>query len=438
LRLWSHLGFGGGFANLQSAKIWEFKAVIAFTVFVLMVLLFGLVSHRLEKTVFTAPMVFTLTGLLLYFFQPGLVETEVESKVWLTLAEIALILVLFSDATRINLRALSGNKSLPVRLLGIGMPLTILLGLLAAVLTVPGLLFWEAAILAAILAPTDAGLGEMIVSSPRVPVRIRQALNVESGLNDGLSVPFLMLFIALAQAESGGALQTLLNYAWEQIGLGTLVGVTIGLGGGWLISMARQHGWLADSFLQLTLLALPFLCWLTSKPIGASPFIAAFVGGLVVRVGFKDVSEHTVEFSQQEGQLLDLFVFFLFGLMAGPILGVFSWAVVLYALLSLTVVRMLPVAISLAGTRLSRSSVLFMGWFGPRGLASIVLGLVFLEEEAHLPGEPVIALAVAATVLFSVLAHGISTLPGIGWYARQLEPLEANAPEFQEVVVSPT
>jgi NhaP-type Na+/H+ or K+/H+ antiporter len=411
----------------------------AFTVFVLTVFLFGLVSHRLEKTVFTAPMVFTLTGLLLYFFRPRLAEMEIEGGVWLKLAEIALVLVLFSDATRINLRALLGSKSLPVRLLGIGMPLTILLGLLGAVLVVPGLLFWEAAILAAILAPTDAGLGEMIVSSPRVPVRIRQALNVESGLNDGLSVPFLMLFIALAQAaETGGALQTLLRYAWEQVGYGTLVGLGIGLGGGWLIGLARQRGWLAESFLQLTLLALPFLCLLASKPIGASPFIAAFVGGLVVRVGFKDVSEHMVEFSQQEGQLFDLFVFFLFGVVVGPILGAFSWAVALYAVLSLTLVRMLPVAISLAGTRLSRSSVLFMGWFGPRGLASIVLGLVFLEQEAHLPGEPVIRLAVATTVLLSVLAHGISTIPGIGWYAKQLEPLSANAPEFQEVIVSPT
>jgi NhaP-type Na+/H+ or K+/H+ antiporter len=326
-----------------------------------------------------------------------------------------------------------------VRLLGIGIPLTILLGLLGAVLVVPGLLFWEAAILAAILAPTDAGLGEMIVSSPRVPVRIRQALNVESGLNDGLSVPFLMLFIALAQAaETGGALQTLLRYAWEQVGYGTLVGLGIGLGGGWLIGLARQRGWLAESFLQLTLLALPFLCLLASKPIGASPFIAAFVGGLVVRVGFKDVSEHMVEFSQQEGQLFDLFVFFLFGVVVGPILGAFSWAVALYAVLSLTLVRMLPVAISLAGTRLSRSSVLFMGWFGPRGLASIVLALVFLEQEAHLPGQPIISLAVTASVLFSVLAHGISTVPGIGWYAKQLEPLSANAPEFQEVIVSPT
>jgi len=412
--------------------------MITFAVFVVTIFLYGLASNRLEKTVFTAPMVFTLVGLLLYFFWPELAETEVEREVWLTLAEIALVLVLFTDATRINLRALAKGDRLPVRLLGIGMPLTILLGLLLAVLVVPGLLFWEAAILAAILAPTDAGLGEMIVTSRRVPVKIRQALNTESGLNDGLAVPFLMLFIALAQAEEGGPLATLLTFAWEQIGYGVLVGLVVGLGGGWLMSQASQRGWLAGSYQQLTLLALPFLCFLASEPIGASPFIAAFVGGLVVPFGFKGVNEHTVEFSHHQGKLFDLFIFFFFGLLLGRLIVEMSWAVALYAVLSLTLIRMLPVAISLVGARLSRSSVLFMGWFGPRGLASIVLALVFLEKEAHLPGQPVIILAVVVTVLFSVVAHGVSAVPGIGWYGRQLKSLPPDAPEFQEVIASPT
>lgn len=408
--------------------------MVAFAVFVLTVFLYGLVSRRLEKMVFTAPMVFTLTGILLYFFRPELVKTEIENEIWLIVAEIALILVLFTDATRINLAAVISTEHLPMRLLGIGMPLTILLGLIVAILVVPGLLLWEAAILAAILAPTDAGLGEMIVTSRRVPAKIRLALNTESGLNDGLSVPFLMLFIALAQAESGGPLQTLLIYAWEQIGYGTLIGLGIGLGGGWLISLANKQGWLADPFQQLTLLALPFLCLVASEPVGASPFIAAFVAGLVLPINFKDVNEKVVEFSHNEGQLIDLFVFFFFGLLVGPLLSAVSGAMVLYAILSLTLIRMLPVAIALIGTRLSRSSLLFMGWFGPRGLASIVLALVFLEKEAHLPGQGLINLTVVATVFFSVLAHGLSTLPGIAWYDRQLKSLPADAPEFQEAM----
>lgn len=407
--------------------------MIVFGVFILLVFLFGLVSGRLEKTVITPPMVFTAAGILLFMGQPGLVEAEVDSEIWLTLAEVALVLVLFSDATRINRRALLSDESLPSRLLGIGMPLTILLGIVGAVLVVPGLSFWEAGILAAILAPTDAGLGQIVVSSRRVPVRIRQALNAESGLNDGLAVPFLMLFIALARAETTGAGRILLNYAGEQIGFGLLVGLGIGLGGGWLMGIARQRGWLAESFQQLTLLAVALLCLVASEPVGGSPFIAAFVGGLAVRVGFKEVSEQMVEFSERQGQLLDLFVFFLFGLAVGPVLSEFSWAPVLYAILSLTVIRMLPVAISLIGTGLSSSSVLFMGWFGPRGLASVVLVLVFLEQEADLPGQLAIRLAVMATVLFSVLAHGLSAIPGINLYAELLKRLATGAPEYRTI-----
>jgi NhaP-type Na+/H+ or K+/H+ antiporter len=216
-----------------------------------------------------------------------------------------------------------------------------------------------------------------------------------------------------------------------------LVGLVIGLGGGWLMDLAKQRGWLAASYQKLTLLALPFMCFLFSEPLGASPFIAAFVGGLVVRISFKTVDEQTVDFSHNQGKLFDLVVFFFFGLLLGPTILAMSWAVALYAVLSLTLIRMLPVALSLIGTGLSRSSVLFLGWFGPRGLASIVLALVFLEKEAHLPGQPVIAVAVVTTVLFSVVAHGVSAMPGIGWYHRQLKSVPADAPEFQETVVSP-
>ena len=203
------------------------------------------------------------------------------------------------------------------------------------------------------------------------------------------------------------------------------------------MSQAKQRGYLASSYQQLTLLALPFLCLLGSEPIGASPFIAAFVGGLVVRISFKNVDEQTVTFSHNEGKLFDLFVFFFFGLLVGPLLGEISWMAVLYAVLSLTLIRMLPVAISLAGLHLNRHTVLFLGWFGPRGLASIVLALVFLEKEAELPGQPVIGLTMVATVLLSVVAHGVSAVPGIGWYSRQLESLPIDAPEFQNVIVSP-
>jgi NhaP-type Na+/H+ or K+/H+ antiporter len=236
-------------------------------------------------------------------------------------------------------------------------------------------------ILAAILAPTDAGLGQVVVNSPRVPLRIRQALNVEAGLNDGLSVPFLLFFMALAATGGDGRSASLMRFVVEQLGLGVVVGAAIGLLGGWLLVGARRKEWIAGSFRQVGVVALPLLCLLASEMAGASMFIAAFVAGLAVQIGFKDVSRDSLEFAEQWGQVLNLSVFFLFGLLVGQHWQQFEPASALYAVLSLTVVRMLPVAVALVGTRLSNATVIFMGWFGPRGLASIVLGLVYLGRK---------------------------------------------------------
>ena len=292
---------------------------------------------------------------------------------------------------------------------------------------------WEAGILGAVLAPTDAGLGQIVLDSPRVPMRIRQALKAETGLNDGLSVPFLLFFIALAAARTAGHPPRLPMFILEQLGIGALVGAAIGLAGGWLLGLARRREWIAESFLQIGVVALPLLCLVVSEVLGGSMFIAAFVAGLAVQMGFKEAGKHSVEFAEEWGQLLNLSVFFLFGLVIvrnWPQFGPAEW---LYAVLSLTVVRMLPVAIALIGTRLSAASVIFMGWFGPRGLASIVLGLVYLEQEMHLPGESTMRLAVIVTVALSIFAHGLSAVPGINLYARKVATLGADAPEHQEV-----
>jgi NhaP-type Na+/H+ or K+/H+ antiporter len=265
-------------------------------------------------------------------------------------------------------------------------------------------------------------------------VRIRQALNVEAGLNDGLSVPFLMCFIALAEVGTKGAGAVLMRFIVEQLGFGALVGIVIGLTGGWLLGMAKRKAWMSESLQQLGLVALPILCVIGSEPIGASMFIAGYVAGIAVQIGFREAAEHSVEFTEGWGRLLDFFVFFLFGMLVARAMRDFTPALALYAMLSLTVVRMLPVAVALIGTRLNYATVLFMGWFGPRGLASIVLGLVYLEQESHLPGESTIRLAVMATVLLSIFAHGLSSLPGIGLYARKIAALGASAPEHQEIV----
>ena len=397
--------------------------------FIGLVFLYSLVSARLKQTVITAPVLFTFGGMALALVRPDLAELGLQRHMLLTFAEIGLVMLLFTDATHINLKALQSREHLPIRLLSIGMLLTILLGAVGASLVFPGLTLWEAGILAAILAPTDAGLGQVIVQSPRVPKRIRQSLDVEAGLNDGLSVPFLMFFIAVSQLGTEGAGQVLLRFVYEQLGMGALVGLAVGLLGGALLGLAHRRQWMEGSLQQLGLVALPLLSVLACEPVGGSMFIAAYVAGLAVQAGFGEAGSHSLEFTEGWGQLFAYFVFFLFGLLATRALGEFTLLHLGYAILSLTVVRMLPVAIALIGTRLSAASVLFMGWFGPRGLASIVLGLVFLEHQASLPGEETIRLAVMATVMLSIFAHGFSARPGIDSYARKVAALDDSSPE---------
>ncbi len=407
--------------------------MILMAAFVLIVFLYSLVSRRLERTLVTAPMLFTAAGAAAMLLPALALELALDRKALLLIAELGLVMTLFTDASRINLSYLRASRSLPIRLVSTGMLLTLLLGAVFAVVLFRGLTWWEAGILAAILAPTDAGLGQVIVSSERVPQRIRQALNVEAGLNDGLSVPFLLLFIALAITEEGtsGAGVVLTRFLGEQLGYGTLIGLAIGGAGGWLIGLAHSKRWMAPALGQLGVVALPLLCVLASEASGASMFIAAFVAGLAVQFGFSEAGRHSIDFTEDWGQLFNYFVFFLFGTIVVGTLAHFTPAVLLYAVLSLTLVRMGPVALALRSTRLSKATILFMGWFGPRGLASIVLGLVYLEHEARLEGESTIRLAVMATVLLSIFAHGFSALPGINLYARQIAALDEAAPERQ-------
>jgi NhaP-type Na+/H+ or K+/H+ antiporter len=403
-------------------------------IFIVLIFLFTLVSKRIEKTIITAPIIFTLAGIGVYSLLPRLADLEIHNETILLIAEVTLALLLFTDATHIDLRKLLKETTLPLRLLGIGMPLTILAGTIAAVLSFEGFSIWEAALLAVILAPTDAGLGQVVVKSQLVPDRIRQALGVEAGLNDGLTMPFFSLFIGLAAAVESHVPGSWMTYTAEQIGFGLLVGSVIGWVGGWLLGGAGRLGWIEKPLQQLGLLALALACYGSAGMVGGNGFIATFIGGLFVKRGFEDAHAHVADFSEAWGQLLNFFVFYIFGMIAAPIIPELGVAMFLYAALSLTVVRMLPVAISMVGTRLKAASMLFLGWFGPRGLASIVLGLIFLEQEAYLSKETVIISAVVATVLLSILTHGVSALPGMKWYARQIEDLDENAPELKEVV----
>jgi NhaP-type Na+/H+ or K+/H+ antiporter len=401
------------------------------TIFIVLVFFYSLVSRQLGRSVVTGPIIFTIAGIVVRASLSLSIDIEENLKVLLFIAEMGLVLLLFTDASRIRLENLQSLRRLPTRLLSVGMLLTILLGAIAALIVFPHLSIWEAGILAAVLAPTDAGLGQVIVSSPRVPTRIRNALNVEAGLNDGMSVPFLMFFIAMAQSGSeGGGILT--RFLIEELGFGVLLGAAIGLMGGLLLGWAHRRKWMAESLEQLGLVSLPILAMIFSEPSGASMFIISFVAGMTSQLGFKEVGEHSVEFTEGWGQLFNLFVFFFFGLVSHQVWFLIKPDLVIYAILSLTVIRILPVAIALIGTHLNRATVLFMGWFGPRGLASIVLGLVYIEQEALLPGEPTIRVAVMMTVLLSIFAHGLSALPGINLYEKRVAMLEPDAPEIRE------
>jgi sodium/hydrogen antiporter len=401
------------------------------------VLAYALLSRPFERTIVTAPMVFVAAGIIAGPKVLDVVGLDITSGAGLVVAELALVIVLFTDASRIDLPALRGSASLPARLLGIGMPLTLAAGVMAAAVLVTDLDFWEGAVLAAILAPTDAALGKAVVCSTLVPDRVRQALNIESGLNDGLSVPVLYLFLALAVEQVTGAGEWV-GFAVEQIGIGAAVGI---VGGGivsWAIGHAARRGTITGTFEQLSIVALAVLLWAAAGELGGNGFIAAFTGGMVAGRLTPRTGEHILDFAEEEGELLNLAVFFIFGVAALEFLGALTWEIALFGLLSLTVIRILPVAISLLGTSLRADSIAFIAWFGPRGLASIILALVVLEEEGGLPAIDFILAAMTITVLASVLLHGATAHPLVEAYGRRAGRMHPEAPEMQAHPEIPT
>ncbi|MCB2227193.1 MAG: cation:proton antiporter [Desulfarculaceae bacterium] len=379
----------------------------------LFLLAFGLFSGRLEKTVITPPMAFVGFGLLIspfVAFEQG--SIRLGGEMLKLLAEITLVLVLFTDASRIRFKSLRRQYNLPLRLLGIGLPLTVVTGFLAGWWLLPGLSLWEAAALAAILAPTDAALGQATIVNPTVPGRIRQTLNVESGLNDGLALPLVLITLSAASASqeaSGGGYW--LGFALRQVGLGTLAGVVVGWGGGRLIVGALEKKSMSHVFLGLAALGLAGLAYCGAELATGNGLIAAFVCGLTLGNTAPGAARYLREFAESEGQLLVLVTFLAFGaVMVEHSLPFFTWRSVAYAALSLTLVRMVPVWLCLSGTGLDPSSRLFVGWFGPRGLASILYALLMFDQF-KIAGMSELFSLVIITVLVSVYAHGISAWP---------------------------
>jgi NhaP-type Na+/H+ or K+/H+ antiporter len=373
------------------------------------VLAYGLFSRRLEATPLTGPILFVSAGMVMG--ATGVFETGMDEGPVRVLAEATLVLLLFTDAIRIDLRVLRGQLELPARLLGIGLPLTVGLGVLLASWIFTGYAFWEAALVAAILSPTDAALGQAVVTNPSVPGRIRQALNVESGLNDGLMLPVITLFLALAASSVDIETPSFwVGFVARQVGFGVLFGVLVGYVGGRLIDHFATRGWIEGAARQLSTLAVGVGAFAVAEIVNGNGFVAAFVAGLAFGEAAREHCTGAYDFAEDEGQLLATLTFLFFGaVFAGPALGDPTWPILGFAILALTVMRMVPVAVSLVGSHLSVPTVAYMAWFGPRGLASILFGL-FILEEADLPAGDEIFLVVTWTVILSVLLHGLTSV----------------------------
>jgi NhaP-type Na+/H+ or K+/H+ antiporter len=416
-------------------------------VIVVLFVVYGLFSRRLSHSPITGPMIFTGAGIAvgLILEREGItqqvISLELQGSMVQTLLEATLIIILFSDAVVIDIAAVRREAFLPSRLLGIGLPLTIAVGTAVAMLLFPELGFWPAAVVGVILAPTDAALGQAVIANDGVPDLVRQGLGVESGLNDGIVVPFLAIAIAGATNEMQSGAEIAKVFV-EEIGFAVVVGILVGWAGGKALKFAYSRGWMSREWRQVTVVSFAVLCFVLADPIGGSGFIAAFVGGLVfgrlVRRDYPDICN----FSEGIAHLLTMVAFFTFGvLILVPVRGVITWKVVLYAIISLTFVRMIPVALALLGTNLGSRTKLYIGWFGPRGLASLVfMGTVVVESEPAFSG--VIVAVGATTVALSVLMHGLTAWPGsvryAAWYKRTVAAADTEEmPESMEVTHMP-
>jgi NhaP-type Na+/H+ or K+/H+ antiporter len=383
------------------------------------IIAFAAVSRRLDGTSITAPMVFTGAGLVLGAKAAGLVDPSSSGATVKLLASATLAVVLVGDAARIDLRALREEFRLPARLLGIGLPLTIVVGFGAALLLFGSLGWPEALVLAVVLAPTDAALGQSVVTLPSLPSLIRQGLNVESGLNDGVCVPLFGIALAVASTEAEiTSVHHAVSLVGEEIGYGTLVGVGVGALAAAVVVFAGGRGLVEPLWLQVVPAAAAALAYSTAAAVHGSGFIAAFVAGLLFGALRHRVGGEVGYLVEELGALLGAATFVVFGAaFLEPALSGITWAVAGYAILSLTLVRMLPVAFAMLGTDARPPTVAFLGWFGPRGLASIVFAVLIVEESGTLPHEGLLLTTIYATVGLSVLVHGVSAAPLARRYA---------------------
>jgi NhaP-type Na+/H+ or K+/H+ antiporter len=385
------------------------------------VVIWGALSSRLERAELTAPIVFVALGGV--FGGLGVLElgglADLAEEVRL-LAELTLVLVLFSDAARVRFVELRHDAGVYLRLLGIALPLAMVFGTgTAAVLFTGPPDIWLLLLVGAALAPTDAALGTLVVSNPAVPARVRRALNVESGLNDGLATPVVLAAIAAAAVAEDVPGAAGIGQVVVSLAVGVLSGLVVGAAGGLLVRAARRRGWIDDSFGGPAILALALLAYAVALLVDGNGFVSAFVAGLAFRNACGRQAERDVAYAEQSGGALSLVVWLLFGAAVLPVtLEQLDWRTVVFAVLSLTAVRMFAVTLAMIGSGFRPVTVAFLGWFGPRGLASVIFALLAVEELG--PASSDAAAFIGATVLLSVLAHGVSAKPLANRYGAAL------------------
>jgi NhaP-type Na+/H+ or K+/H+ antiporter len=389
------------------------------TILAAFVFVYSLAGGRLAKTPISGAIVFTAFGLALGPLGLGFLKLSAGAEQIRLLAELTLALVLFTDAANSNLGVLKHSFRIPQRLLLVGLPLTLLLGFGFGVLIFDGLTLLEVALLATMLAPTDAALGKAVVTDESVPPDVREGLNVESGLNDGICVPVLLLFLAMAvHPGEGGAPMLALKLVAGQIGLGIVVGFAVTALGAWLFKRIARLGWVSESWRQLPVPALAVACFALAQWLGGSGFIAAFTGGLLFGWMAKQHKHTLLLATEGAGDTLALITWVVFGaVVIARAVDHITWHMLLYAVLSLTLIRMLPVFLALAGLGLRAADRMFIGWFGPRGLASIVFGVIVFDE--YLPGGITLTATVVCTILLSIVAHGLSASPLVAALGRR-------------------
>ncbi len=399
--------------------MYESLAVLSLFIF-----LYSIAAGKIEKTWISGPIIFCGFGVMIGPHGLNVLPLASDSETIKRLAELTLALVLFTDASNANIEVLRRNARMPARLLLVGLPLTIGLGWLAGWLLFGQLAGLEIALLATMLAPTDAALGKPVITNSLVPVPYREALNVESGLNDGICVPVLMIFLELATGEEQGAsVGMILSHFTAEIGIGAAVGLGLVAAAVLAGRFAQQHKWLTRDWSMLSIAALALACFALAQTLGGSGFIAAFVGGLLFDVMLGKKRAPWLEEAESLGNLFSLITWVSFGaLVVNPVLNVISWPAVLYGLFSLTIIRILPVFIALAGTGMPTEAKLFVGWFGPRGLASVVFCVIVLD--AHLPGHSILAQVMSVTVILSILLHGISANFWANGFGRRMAKQE--------------